>query len=66
RVSELITKIAKARTTVLITGESGTGKERVARSLGSLTLEPLASRPRDARLFPEPKRRAPPNERPLR
>jgi len=33
RVSELVTKIAKARTTVLITGESGTGKERVARAL---------------------------------
>jgi two-component system response regulator PilR (NtrC family) len=33
RVSELIAKIARARTTVLITGESGTGKERVARAL---------------------------------
>jgi two-component system response regulator PilR (NtrC family) len=33
RVSELVSKIAKARTTVLITGESGTGKERVARAL---------------------------------
>jgi two-component system response regulator PilR (NtrC family) len=33
RIAELITKVAKARTTVLITGESGTGKERVARAL---------------------------------
>jgi two-component system response regulator PilR (NtrC family) len=33
RISELIDKIASARTTVLITGESGTGKERVARLL---------------------------------
>src|SRR4051812_29862295 len=28
RVAELVTKVAKAKTTVLITGESGTGKER--------------------------------------
>ncbi len=33
RVLELIAKVARARTTVLITGESGTGKERVARAL---------------------------------
>jgi two-component system response regulator PilR (NtrC family) len=33
QVYELIEKIAKTRTTVLITGESGTGKERVARAL---------------------------------
>jgi two-component system response regulator PilR (NtrC family) len=33
RIAELISKVAKARTTVLITGESGTGKERVARAL---------------------------------
>src|SRR5262245_37879281 len=33
RIAELVTKVAKARTTVLITGESGTGKERVARAL---------------------------------
>jgi two-component system response regulator PilR (NtrC family) len=33
RVLELIAKVAKARTTVLITGESGTGKERVAKAL---------------------------------
>jgi len=30
---DLIDRIAKARTTVLITGESGTGKERVARAI---------------------------------
>jgi two-component system response regulator PilR (NtrC family) len=33
RVAELIAKVARARTTVLITGQSGTGKERVARAL---------------------------------
>jgi two-component system response regulator PilR (NtrC family) len=33
RIAELIAKVARARTTVLITGESGTGKERVARAL---------------------------------
>jgi len=33
RIDELVEKIARARTTVLITGESGTGKERVARML---------------------------------
>jgi two-component system response regulator PilR (NtrC family) len=33
RVDELISKVARTRTTVLITGESGTGKERVARAL---------------------------------
>ncbi len=33
RISELIDKVAAARTTVLITGESGTGKERIARAL---------------------------------
>jgi two-component system response regulator PilR (NtrC family) len=33
RVAELIAKIARTKTTVLITGQSGTGKERVARSL---------------------------------
>ncbi len=33
KIAELITKVAKTRTTVLITGESGTGKERVARAL---------------------------------
>jgi two-component system response regulator PilR (NtrC family) len=33
RVTELLEKVAPARTTVLITGESGTGKERVARLL---------------------------------
>ncbi|MEP7125996.1 MAG: sigma-54 dependent transcriptional regulator [Byssovorax sp.] len=33
KVAELIGKVARARTTVLITGESGTGKERVARAL---------------------------------
>jgi len=32
-ISDLVTKIASARTTVLLTGESGTGKERVARLL---------------------------------
>jgi two-component system, NtrC family, response regulator PilR len=33
KVAELVSKVATARTTVLITGESGTGKERVARAL---------------------------------
>jgi two-component system response regulator PilR (NtrC family) len=33
QVLELATRIASARTTVLITGESGTGKERVARAI---------------------------------
>ena len=33
RVVELVGKVARMRTTVLITGESGTGKERVARAL---------------------------------
>ena len=33
RIAELIAKVARARTTVLITGQSGTGKERVARAL---------------------------------
>jgi two-component system response regulator PilR (NtrC family) len=33
KISELITRVADAKTTVLITGESGTGKERVARAL---------------------------------
>jgi two-component system, NtrC family, response regulator PilR len=33
RIAELVGKVAKTRTTVLITGESGTGKERVARAL---------------------------------
>ena len=33
KVLELATKIASAKTTVLITGESGTGKERVARAV---------------------------------
>ena len=33
RIAELIDKIARARTTVLITGESGTGKERIARAI---------------------------------
>src|SRR5262249_41759804 len=33
RIGELVGKVAKARTTVLITGESGAGKERVARAL---------------------------------
>ncbi|MCB9586441.1 MAG: sigma-54-dependent Fis family transcriptional regulator [Polyangiaceae bacterium] len=32
-VLDLVERIAKARTTVLITGESGTGKERVARAI---------------------------------
>ena len=32
-VSELVDKVARGRTTVLITGESGTGKERIARAL---------------------------------
>jgi two-component system, NtrC family, response regulator PilR len=32
-VFDLIDRIARARTTVLITGESGTGKERVARAI---------------------------------
>jgi two-component system response regulator PilR (NtrC family) len=30
-VADLVSRIAKAKTTVLITGESGTGKERIAR-----------------------------------
>jgi two-component system response regulator PilR (NtrC family) len=33
KVLELATRIATAKTTVLITGESGTGKERVARAI---------------------------------
>jgi two-component system, NtrC family, response regulator PilR len=33
KVLELVTRIAPAKTTVLITGESGTGKERVARAI---------------------------------
>ena len=33
RVHDLVSKIAGARTTVLITGESGVGKERIARSI---------------------------------
>ncbi len=33
RIADLIVRIARARTTVLITGESGTGKERIARSI---------------------------------
>ncbi len=33
QVLELATRIASAKTTVLITGESGTGKERVARAI---------------------------------
>jgi two-component system response regulator PilR (NtrC family) len=33
RVLEVVQRIARARTTVLITGESGTGKERVARAI---------------------------------
>ena len=33
KVLELATRIAAAKTTVLITGESGTGKERVARAI---------------------------------
>jgi len=33
KVLELVTRIANAKTTVLITGESGTGKERVARAI---------------------------------
>jgi two-component system response regulator PilR (NtrC family) len=33
KVLELVTRIASAKTTVLITGESGTGKERVARAI---------------------------------
>jgi two-component system, NtrC family, response regulator PilR len=34
-ISDLVNKIANARTTVLLTGESGTGKERVAHLLHS-------------------------------
>jgi two-component system response regulator PilR (NtrC family) len=33
KVSELVSKVAGSKTTVLVTGESGTGKERVARAL---------------------------------
>jgi two-component system response regulator PilR (NtrC family) len=33
RIFEVVTRIANARTTVLITGESGTGKERIARAI---------------------------------
>ena len=33
QIGDLVTRVANAKTTVLITGESGTGKERVARAL---------------------------------
>ena len=39
---DLIDRIAKARTTVLITGESGTGKERVARAITSAPIAATA------------------------